>query len=81
LAEQLRNAIPGVVVSLHMGGGSLKSQIKKADKSGATYAIILGEEEVARQTVGLKSLRRQEDQLQIEFTKLPEFLTQALKMA
>jgi histidyl-tRNA synthetase len=59
-AESLRDA--GLAVVLHAGGGSFKSQIKKADGSGARFAIILGETEVAAGKVSLKDLRHASDQ-------------------
>ncbi len=55
LAEQLRNA--GLDVILHAGEASLKSQMKKADASGAEYAVIVGEEEAARDSAAVKALR------------------------
>ena len=55
LAEKLRQA--GLQVVLHAGGGSFKSQMKKADRSQARYAIILGDDEVNTQQVGLKPMR------------------------
>lgn len=55
LAEQLRNA--GLDVILHAGDASLKSQMKKADASGAEYAVIVGEEEAARDSAAVKALR------------------------
>ncbi|MGQ5521899.1 histidine--tRNA ligase [Chitinimonas sp. PSY-7] len=55
LAEQLRNA--GLAVAVHSGGGSFKSQMKKADGSGARFAVILGEDEVATGTAVVKPLR------------------------
>ncbi|MDP6198533.1 MAG: histidine--tRNA ligase, partial [Porticoccaceae bacterium] len=54
LAEMLRNDCPQIRLQTHCGGGSFKSQIKKADKSGATIALILGEDEVASNTIGVK---------------------------
>ncbi|HCT98914.1 MAG TPA: histidine--tRNA ligase [Methylococcaceae bacterium] len=57
LAEQLRSAMPSLKLQLDCAGGSVKSQFKKADKSGAQYALILGEDEVLRGEVGVKSLR------------------------
>jgi len=53
--EQLRAA--GVAVQMHAGGGSMKSQFKKADASGARYALIFGDDEIARGEVSLKDLR------------------------
>ncbi len=57
LVEQLRSDIPTLKLQLDCAGGSIKSQFKKADKSGATYALILGEDEVSRGEIAIKSLR------------------------
>lgn len=65
LAEQLRDALPDLRLVLHAGGGSFKSQMKKADRSGASYALILGEDEVANGTVQCKPLRSADEQTQI----------------
>jgi histidyl-tRNA synthetase len=54
IAEQLRNA--NIQVVLHAGGGSFKSQMKKADRSGARFALILGDDEVANRQVTLKPM-------------------------
>lgn len=56
LAEQLREAIPGLRVMNHFGGGNFKKQFKRADKVGAAVALVLGENEVAENTVVLKDL-------------------------
>jgi histidyl-tRNA synthetase len=58
LAEQLRDAWPDLAVQINLGGGSFKSQFKRADKSGAQFALILGDDEVARGVVAVKALRR-----------------------
>lgn len=55
LLEQLREA--GVSVIQHAGGGNMKAQLKKADASGARYALIFGDDELARGEVTVKSLR------------------------
>ncbi len=70
LAETLRNELPGAMVVSHCGGGSFKSQMKKADRSGARYAIILGENEIAQGTVGLKPLRDDEPQQDVAQAEL-----------
>ena len=57
LAETVRNGIPRLRLTVNCGGGSFKSQFKKADKSGARYALLLGEDEMARGEIGIKSLR------------------------
>ena len=61
LAETIRNEIPALKLQLHCGGGSFKSQFKKADKSGAEFAVILGEDEVNAGTIALKHLRLEND--------------------
>jgi histidyl-tRNA synthetase len=53
--ERLRQA--GVSVLMHAGGGGMKAQFKRADASGAQYALIFGDDELARGEVALKSLR------------------------
>jgi histidyl-tRNA synthetase len=57
LTEELRDALPSLRLLLHCGGGSLKSQLKKADKSGAELALILAEDELRREVVAVKPLR------------------------
>ncbi|MDP9087141.1 MAG: histidine--tRNA ligase [Pseudomonadota bacterium] len=59
LAEQLRDAWPQLGLQINLGGGSFKTQFKRADKSGAHYALVLGDEEVARGVVAVKALRRE----------------------
>jgi len=78
LAEQLRNQLPDYVVVTHCGGGSFKSQMKKADKSGARYAVILGENEIAGGTAGLKPLRSDESQREIPQSELARALADVL---
>ncbi|EJL6589671.1 histidine--tRNA ligase [Vibrio cholerae] len=56
LAEQLREQVPGLRVMTHFGGGNFKKQFKRADKVGAAMALVLGEDEVAAQTVVVKDL-------------------------
>ena len=58
LAETLRTYLPTLKLQVHCGGGSFKSQFKKADKSGADIALIIGDDEVANDEVGVKSLRK-----------------------
>ncbi|MGB2045825.1 MAG: histidine--tRNA ligase [Porticoccaceae bacterium] len=74
LAENLRNDCPQIRLQTHCGGGSFKSQIKKADKSGATVALILGEDEAASNTVGVKYLRENLDQQTVAQVDLVELL-------
>jgi histidyl-tRNA synthetase len=56
-AEQLRDAVPGLQLQSNCGDGSFKSQFKRADKSGAQLALVMGDDEVAQGNVILKSLR------------------------
>jgi histidyl-tRNA synthetase len=55
---------------MNMGAGSFKSQLKRADKSQAIYAIIIGEEEIENNTIGLKPLRAKGDQVEIHFDNI-----------
>jgi histidyl-tRNA synthetase len=60
VAEMLRDA--GLSVAVNAGGGSFKSQMKRADASGARYALVLGEDEAAAERVGVKPLRASGEQ-------------------
>ena len=62
LAEQLRNGLPGIEVLCNCGGGGMKAQFKRADRSGARYALVLGDDEIANNTVVVKPLRTDEQQ-------------------
>ena len=79
VAEDLRDRMPGLRVEFNLGGGSFKSQLKRADKSGAAYAVILGEDEVAGNTAGLKPLRTNEDQTSVVLDELADILADRLK--
>ena len=74
LAERLRDEYPGLSVLSNCGGGSFKSQMKKADKSGAAIALILGENEIAEKSVTVKFLREQKQQQTINQNDISEFL-------
>ena len=65
LTERLRDQLPNLRLQVNAGAGSFKSQFKKADKSGALYALILGDDELAQQVVGFKPLRGQGEQQNI----------------
>ena len=67
LAEKLREQVPGLKIEAHCGGGSFKSQLKRADKSGAPWALILGDGETDRRVIGLKSLRVEAPQVEISW--------------
>lgn len=74
VAEKLRDQFSQLRVMMHCGGGNFKKQLKKADKSGADVAIILGSEEVQNQTYSLKYLRRQEPQQTLTWDELRQAL-------
>jgi len=65
LAESLRDQMPQLTMLVHAGGGSFKSQMRKADKSGARIALILGESEIEANTVAVKFLREDKRQIDI----------------
>ncbi len=69
-AERLRDT--GFAVHLHCGGGSFKSQMKKADASGAQLAAIIGDDEVAVNQVTLKALREAAEQRRVNFDELAD---------
>jgi len=76
LGEMLREKT-SYRTQMHCGGGSFKNQIKKADKSGAAIALILGESEVANGEVAVKFLRENRDQETVSLSGLIEFLQQS----
>jgi len=70
ISEMVRDAFPDVNVQMNCGGGSFKSQFKKADKSGAKYAIVMGEQEIENKVVAVKPLRVEGEQQTIEWQGL-----------
>jgi histidyl-tRNA synthetase len=78
LAERLRDALPRLKLTVNCGAGSFKSQFKRADKSNADYALILGDDEVRNGTVSIKSLRREDDQIVVPQPELVSYLQAAL---
>lgn len=75
LAEQLRDQLPGFKLISHCGGGSFKSQFKRADRSGARWTLILGEEETNNKTVGVKTMATGEQET-VSWDGLAAYLTQ-----
>ena len=71
-AEFLRDH--GLKVILHCGGGSFKSQMKKADATGACYALIIGDDEVKAQEVTIKPLREPIEQASVKLTAVTELI-------
>jgi histidyl-tRNA synthetase len=74
LAERLRDALPDLILVMDGGGGSFKSQFKRADKSGARLALVLGEDEVRNEKVTVKYLREEREQQLLTQAELIEFL-------
>jgi len=79
IAEALREA--GFSVAQHAGGGSFKTQMKKADSSGAEIALIVGADELIAREISVKYLRREEPQHRIARDRLVEDFAQALQQA
>ena len=78
LAEQMRNQLPRLRLTLNAGGGGLKSQLKRADHCGARYALILGDDEAAKSVVQVKSLRGEGEPFICPWTELPTQLVRLL---
>ena len=81
LAEQLRDAVAGIRVELNLGGGSFKSQMKRADSSNAEYALILGERELSEGRVGLKPMRTRDEQTSVGLDEVASILAGKLSSA
>lgn len=75
LAESIREQLPDVKIITHCGGGSVKSQMKKADKSGADIALIIAEDELRQEHVTVKYLRENKEQVAVSFAELATFIT------
>ncbi|MEM6545373.1 MAG: histidine--tRNA ligase [Pseudomonadota bacterium] len=76
--ESLREQHPELAISQQLGGGSIKSQLKKADKSGARVALIWGEDEAARNMVTVKPLRGDGEQLRVPMDHLAPLVSDLL---
>lgn len=75
-AQELRNALPNLKVMSHCGGGNLKKQMKRADKSGASVALLIGEDELADGMVTVKHLRNNNEQQRIARHALSAYLAE-----
>ena len=78
LAETLRQRLPALRILSHCGGGSLKGQLKKADKSGAGLALILAGEELEKDRITVKYLRETRPQEAVALPELADFLAARL---
>lgn len=78
LAEGIRTALPELKLNVNLTGQSFKNQLKKADKSGAKLALIIGDDEVEKGIFTIKYLREHKEQQQITFQDLLELLKEEL---
>jgi histidyl-tRNA synthetase len=78
IAEQLREALPNRRIELNLGGGNFKAQFRRADRSGAALAVIVGDDELARGVAALKPLRQESSQSESPITELPSRVEAAL---
>lgn len=81
LAELLRDRLPHVRLGVALAGGSLKSQFKRADRSGAAYAVVLGEREFAEHQCQVKNLRASGQQEAVALSALPRRLEELISAA
>ncbi|MBS0286173.1 MAG: histidine--tRNA ligase [Proteobacteria bacterium] len=79
LSEIIRSKLPFVKVLMNCGQGSFKSQFKRADKSGALYALILGDNEIQTNTVSIKALRGEMPQMTTTIEQTLAFLQEHIK--
>ena len=71
LVERLRDELPAIAFEMNQGGGNFKAQFRRADRSGARLALVLGENELERGAVGLKPLRLDAEQGECTLAELP----------
>jgi histidyl-tRNA synthetase len=78
VSEHLRNTLPDTRIMMHCGGGNFKKQLKRADKTGAQLALLLGSDEMQSRTVGIKPLRDGQEQQTVEFDALTRTVSELL---
>ncbi|HZF17787.1 MAG TPA: histidine--tRNA ligase [Steroidobacteraceae bacterium] len=78
LCERLRDAHPGLRIELNLGGGNFKTQFRRADRSGAAVALVLGDDEASRGTVAIRSLRTEGPQVECAQAELAQRLLEWL---
>ena len=76
VAQQLRDDIAGLRVMVHCGGGNFKKQFKRADKSDAVIALVLGEDELAEGKVTVKYLREEKEQITLPLAEVKTLLAE-----
>jgi histidyl-tRNA synthetase len=80
IVESLRDSLPHRRFELNLGGGNFKAQFRRADRSRATLALIIGEDELARGVVALKPLRLEAGQTECPVAQLTERIEAALRL-
>ena len=78
VSEALRNALPNIRIMMHCGGGNFKKQLKRADKTGARLALLLGSDEMQSREVGVKPLRDGQEQVTVSFDTLADKVAEML---
>jgi histidyl-tRNA synthetase len=81
IVERLRDQLPNVRFELNLGGGNFKTQFRRADRSGAALALIVGDDELARGVVGMKPLRQEAGQTECPIAELAVGIPAALALA
>jgi histidyl-tRNA synthetase len=81
IVERLRDQLPRVRFELNLGGGNFKTQFRRADRSGAALAVIIGDDELARGVAGVKPLRQETGQTESPIAELAVGITAALSLA
>ena len=78
LAEQLRNQLPQLRLVTNLGGGSFKAQFKRADRSLARFALVVGEDELAQQQITIKDLKGELEQRTVAIEEVAEILATSI---
>ena len=78
VSEALRNALPNIRIMMQCGGGNFKKQLKRADKTGARLALLLGSDEMQSREVGVKPLRDGQEQVTVSFDTLADKVAEML---
>lgn len=78
IAEKIRDLCPWIKLSASASEGSFKSQFKKADKSGATVALIVGDAEFSKESISIKFLREDREQIMVPMNDIAKFLGEQL---
>ena len=79
LAERLRDALPDLRLVMDCSGGNFGNQLKRADKSGARFALILGEQEAEQGQAGIKPLRENGEQVSLAWDQVAGYLADRVK--